>query len=499
MNAAEDSLFEGRELSALAKFQTWINECNQVAKAAALGAGLPLEALAAIPSVDNNNWSAYQEIDSLLLESMSDPTRMVQIRTRSWNLRRSRIGILLELAARGISLPRVVRRRVALESDLAFFTFGDIDSFGIEEVSHSKYWGHLFRWVKWEKQPSILSFQSLKAGLGVTGSKRVKLAFEVLPEMLRFLVSIFKRLRFWRTIRAGLERNPLFRILEKDFRRAIFGLPALEVQVNSRDLRNVFSEVKPKVILVPFENQLWQRLAAFFSEGASVVGVLHSAPRKWDLRFIAIDDDLGFSPDYIVSNGQRSEDLLRAFGVIPRKILSGTALRYPGPSGSVHEMATKHVNLQKILLITGFDRNQTRALIEICQKWCKSQGFELVLRPHPATVDWMSKKFNSLSLDMGSAEEISKKYRMIISDNVSSLALELHEAGVLVVVHWPTDRLNLSPLSMHNSFQNYFSSERELGRFSAQEALSPKASILNTTNSREIWMKVIESLSNARN
>lgn len=490
-------MFEGPELVALRLFQEWTDDCNQAAKVAAKKVRLPLDAIATIPSLDNDNWSAYPHIGDLITGLIAEPSQSRSFRSQNWTFRRSFLGILVELALRGHFVPQIVRRSAIPGADVAFFTFGDHDALGINGASVSTFWGDLISWIDDAKRPNVLALQSrnlLYKNYRTFGPKRARL----LEGYGALAFSIVLRIRFWLALQAALQENPYFHLLKSEFRRSIFGLPALEASILSRDVRKVFTELKPKVVFLPFENQLWQRLVAFHAGKSLVVGVMHSAPRKWDLRFLAIDEDLGFSPNFLVSNGQASENLLKKLGVRSDRVLRGKALRYIGFQHNRASQARKLSILPKVLLITGFNRSEALSLIRLCDRWCNERGLELVLRPHPASSVWVSKRFKTHMIDMDPLETIAGKYPLFIADNMSSLALELHEAGLPVAVYQEHGKLNLSPLSMHESFRDYFSSLNDLERVSQQPLTLPEESILETSDVRETWMEIIEKVTNAK-
>lgn len=490
-------MFEGPELLALKRFQEWTDDCNQAAKVAAKKVRLPLDAIATIPSLDNDNWSAYPQIGDLITGLMAEPSQSRSFRSQNWTFRRSFLGILVELALRGHFVPQIVRRSAISCADVAFFTFGDHDALGINGASVSTFWGDLISWIDEAKRPNVLALQSrnlLSKNHRSSGPKRSRL----LEGYGALASSIVLRISFWLALKAALQENPYFHLLKSEFRRSIFGLPALEASLISKDVKEIFTEFKPKTVFLPFENQLWQRLVAFHRGRSLVVGAIHSAPRKWDLRFVAIDEDLGFAPNFLISNGNASENLLKNLGVRSDRVLRGRALRYRDFQHDLDRQAKTLANLPKVLLVTGFNRSEAKNLIRLCDRWCHERGLELVLRPHPASAVWISKRFKTHTIDMDALETIAGKYPLFIADNMSSLALELYEAGLRVVVYQENGKLNLSPMSMHERFRGYFGSVNDLERVSQQPLSFPEESILETSKVRETWMEIIEKVTDAK-
>lgn len=460
---------------------------------------------APFPTLDLNLWTSYPGLASGIVRVITQDVKP-EFRSRLDSLilliKRSPLLMLLEATSFFLRPQLGIRYQCptgSYRTRFAIFTYSDFEFEKITPQGKSRFWGSLPAWLDGEAE-----FQWV--GIGSTGnasaSRLVKATERVRgnSRVLRSYVKTFRaRVKVWKNVRQTLSEVHPFQSLTAEFRRALFGLPALEALHLSRVFRNFLAEEALEFILTPHENQLWERILAYESaeKDVKVVGALHTSPRFWDLRFLEFGEFSSLQPDLVIDNGPLSREILLLGGRKEEEILSGTGLRFShlGPKQRKRTLPGEATAQTRALVITGMDKRSAKRLVELSLSLRCLDEFELTFRPHPANSPWFQKKFPECEVDAAGIEHLAGSYGLFITESVSSLALELLALGQEVCIYAPQDGLNFSPLLSAPQFDRFFWDEDSLARLIGKAA--PEVdfeTIISVTNERRVWLGNISRL-----
>lgn len=288
----------------------------------------------------------------------------------------------------------------------------------------------------------------------------------------------------------------IFRASKRQFRRSVLGTPALEALRLNDAFEEMVSVYSPKAVLLPLENQLWQRVVAHLSQsrGIKVIGAIHSTARFWDLRFIKPRQFKEFFPTYYITNGLASEGLLLALGVSRSRLLEGTALRFSHLKAKLPSRARPTIG-GKILVVTGINQTATERLITVIQHLPSLNLNDLVFRPHPAATKWFRKKYPKFLIDKTDFREALETYDSFICDSMSSLGFEFAACGKAVFVYKPEGELNFSPLKLVKDFSSYFFDEKSFESIRNLPAININVSeYLAIGSDKKIWKSLLRQI-----
>jgi surface carbohydrate biosynthesis protein (TIGR04326 family) len=288
----------------------------------------------------------------------------------------------------------------------------------------------------------------------------------------------------------------LFMVSKRQFRRSVLGPPALEALRLAHAFEDVILAYSPTAVLLPYENQLWQRVLAQLSQsrGIKVIGAVHSTARFWDLRLLRPQQFAEFFPTSYITNGPASETLLIGLGVPRSQLLQGTALRFSHLKANV----TRELQLTsagRILVVTGVNKTATARMITVIQQLTGLHSNDLTFRPHPAVTEWFRKKYPDLPIDDTDFSEAIRTYEAFICDSMSSLGFEFAACGKVVFVYKPEGELDFSPLKMVENFSSYFFHQKSFE--SIQHLPSRKFKLseyLNVGGDRKIWSSLLRQI-----
>jgi surface carbohydrate biosynthesis protein (TIGR04326 family) len=143
-----------------------------------------------------------------------------------------------------------------------------------------------------------------------------------------------------------------------------------------------------------FENQPWERIMLYFIKKnffkIKTYGVIHSAVRFWDFRFINFCNKnlkkLGYyNPDNILCNSYFVKKILINNGFNKKNLLAVETLRY---------LNLKKIKLRKkilskaktnILFLSDYDNNLNKHIISLITRFNSNNNYKLFLKCHPLT------------------------------------------------------------------------------------------------------------------
>jgi len=461
---------------------------------------------APFPCLDNNIWVSYPQIEELIIARLTGTASITSPYSKtshsvSW--RRKPIGVMLELVFQFVSSQFRVRstssnKQREAESPIVGFTYSDFDPIDSKFFENSRYWGGLAGWFADSEKITWVGM-GLKPAHDQQYSPETKFGMGNLKAGRAFLKSLPTRLRLWRKLKIELAQFQLFGALRSEYFRALFGAPALQAERLAREFQGLFQKLEPKAVLIPHENQLWERMLSLECgrRGITLAGALHTTPRFWDLRFFDFGEFSNLQPHFFVENGKSSRELLALGKIEASKLLRGSALRF-----NHLEKLRKHSRSSgsctlgwKTLVISGTNKDSAHELISTSLSLQSLSDSSLSFRPHPSMAGWFGRNFSGQKIDARALESLLDDYGLFITESMSSMTLELAASGARVCVYLPQSSLNFSPLASLPSFTSYFHDDESMSRLLKEPVTDLDVSeLLEVVNSRQSWERIIERL-----
>jgi len=461
---------------------------------------------APFPSLDNNIWVSYPQIEELLIARLNGTASIASPYSKispsvSW--RRKPIGVMLELVFQFVSSQFRVRsissnKEHEVEFPVVGFTYSDFDPIDPKFFEKSRYWGDLAGWFAGSEKITWVGM-GLNPAHDNQYAPESKFGIQNLKAARAFLRSLPTRLKLWRRLKTELTQLQLFDTLRSEYFRALFGAPALQAESLAREFQGLFQKLEPKAVLIPHENQLWERMLSLecSRRGITLAGALHTTPRFWDLRFFDFGEFSNLQPNFFVDNGKSSRDLLALAGVEDSRILTGSALRFGYLCESQNRLqpASTDFLTKKTLIISGTNKDSAHELICTTLSLHSLADSSLSFRPHPSMRGWFNKNFSAQRLDSQGVESLLADYGLFITESMSSMTLELAASGAKVCVYLPKSSLNFSPLATLPDFTSYFHDDESLSKLLKEPVTSIEVSeLLEVVSSRQSWGHIIERL-----
>jgi surface carbohydrate biosynthesis protein (TIGR04326 family) len=210
-----------------------------------------------------------------------------------------------------------------------------------------------------------------------------------------------------------------------------------------------------------WENQSWERawIHAWRKHGhGKLTGVAHSTIRFWDLRYFdsrtGCDPQDPFpipQPDAVALNGKASIEALAGFGT-SFEIQECEALRFQkcqDSSSSRNDRKTERDGVVRVLVLGDFLPAETKRMLDLLNAAAPeiSSAFSFTLKPHPNHLPDLS-EYKGIEMDVVT-EHLSSllpSFDVAYASNITSAAVDAYLAGLSVVVLYPDDDLNYSPL-----------------------------------------------------
>jgi hypothetical protein len=461
---------------------------------------------APFPSLDNNIWVSYPQIEELLIARLKGTASIAPPHSKispsvSW--RRKPLGVMLELAFQFVSSQFRVRstssnKHRELESPIVGFTYSDFDPIGSKFFGKSRYWGDLPCWFADSRKITWVGM-GLKPAHDKQYRPETKFGLQNLKAARSYLRSLPTRLRLWRRLKTELAQLQLFGALRSEYFRALFGAPALQAEMLASEFQDLFEKFEPRAVLIPHENQLWERMLSLecSRRGITLAGAIHTTPKFWDLRFFDFGEFSNLQPDFFVDNGKLSRELLGLGKIDDSKLLRGSALRFThlGKSQKYSRPSGSRPLGRKTLVISGTNKDSAHELISTSLSLQSLADASLSFRPHPSMESWFSRSFSAQKIDARGVESLLDDYELFITESMSSMALELAASGARVCVYLPQSSLNFSPLASLPNFSSYFHDDESLSKLLKDPVTGLEVSeLLEVVNSRQSWERIIERL-----
>ena len=464
------------------------------------------EIAVSLPSLDNNIWVSYPQIQELILSRLENSRWVAPTPSRNQKiveLKRSKIGVSLELCLQIFAKPFRVRSLHPSQLPLfnkttTVFTYSDFDPIGDLFFKNSQFWGPLPSWFESDQAFSWVGVGRAD-GQNPLLKQRMQLAINFIRSLWKLFHSVPIRLKFWASARHELKGNLVFLTLRKEFFRGVFGAPALQAIMLSLDFQSLLARTGPKAVLIPYENQLWERtlIAECRKHEIPVAGAIHTTARFWDLRFIDLDVFSRFQPTFIISNGVSAESLLKLGDFAPSRIISGSALRFAHLKDIQSAPLIKEPSSvpKKVLVMTGVNLKTAAELINLLRSSDLLAKSKIVFRPHPSTLRWFSKNFGHEDVDTLPLPSLLKTYGLFVTESISSMTLELVTAEARVFVYSPKRSLNFSALATVSDFRSYFADENSLGRLLDKKQKKVDVSeLLQLYSSKSDWAEILRDV-----
>lgn len=207
-----------------------------------------------------------------------------------------------------------------------------------------------------------------------------------------------------------------------------------------------------------WENQPWEQgcVHAWRKQGHDqVVGVAHSTIRFWDLRYFGFEKDSSSTqarpmPDVVAINGKGMSEAISGSGS-PFDVCECEALRfsYLQPVGESSRNSRKNEGVFRVLVLGDYLSAETTRMLDLLASSAPALApdIEFTLKPHPNHLPDLSRysglKMNVVTEPIG---DLLAFYDAAYSSNITSAALDAYLAGLPVIVLYPDNDLNYSPL-----------------------------------------------------
>jgi surface carbohydrate biosynthesis protein (TIGR04326 family) len=295
------------------------------------------------------------------------------------------------------------------------------------------------------------------------------LSFGVIVQTLfQWSMLVFRMTRLKKPLEEAVRKHPkgwLWPLLRDDWHRSVYGTEAIQnilwVQLFDRAMTSLPQQ---QLGLYLCENQGWERafIHSWKKHGhGRLIAVPHSTVRYWDLRYF--DDPQVWKakeilaqslPDQIAVNGLAAWETLRNAHQPTDRMVEVEALRYLhlGRLKSTNQddyCLTANKQPLKLLILGDIQRSTTDSMLQILESAREyfRQGWELKLKPHPATpvniADYPGLK---LTITNAHLEQLLPQFHIVIVSITTSAAIEAYAADLPVISILDGQDLNLSPL-----------------------------------------------------
>jgi len=196
----------------------------------------------------------------------------------------------------------------------------------------------------------------------------------------------------------------------------------------------IFQEIKPKVLLYPFENRSWEKLLLIAAGNAGIknrIGYQHSSitPRHFALKILKNDQSDNELPEKIITVGKVTYDWLKlnAPAVSDRLVLGGSLRR-------IQENLDRPTKLG-ILVAISSSIDEARKLLNIVNAFSKMTCTNIIIRSHPTI--FIDELFDSL--DWPDNVVLSKNRSL--KQDVSDSAIIIYSSSTVVIEGMLSGRL----------------------------------------------------------
>ena len=213
-----------------------------------------------------------------------------------------------------------------------------------------------------------------------------------------------------------------------------------------------------------FENQPWEKIMLYFIKKKfsknKTYGVIHSAVRFWDFRFINFCNKnqkrIGYyNPDKILCNSYFVKKILFKNGFEKKNLLTVETLRYLNLRKIKFRKKISNKDKTTILFLSDYDNSLNRHIISFIKKY-KSNKYSLFLKCHPLTpVDICQKNLKKIN----SFDEIKNKIDLCIVGNKTAVSIDLYYKNLKFLIYVERNNLDYSPLNKFIKYSTISSTE----------------------------------------
>jgi len=201
-----------------------------------------------------------------------------------------------------------------------------------------------------------------------------------------------------------------------------------------------------------FENQPWEKIILYFIKKnfskIKTYGVIHSAVRFWDFRFVNFCNknlkEIGYyNPDKILCNSYFVKRILVNNGFSKKNLLFVETLRYSNLKKI--KLKKKIFNKEKnnILFLSDYDNNLNKHFINLISKFNSNSNYSLFLKCHPLVPINIHQK-NLKKIDY--IEQVKNKIDICIVGNKTAVSLDLYYKNFKLLIFVEHNDLDYSPL-----------------------------------------------------
>jgi len=246
--------------------------------------------------------------------------------------------------------------------------------------------------------------------------------------------------------------------------------------ISSNSIRNIlfffqfekfFATIKIKSkIFYCFENQPWEKILLYFIKKnyskIKTYGVVHSAVRFWDFRFINFCNNnninkIGYSnPDKILCNSHFVKKILINNGFNKKNLLIVETLRYMNLKKNKKKKNISNEVVKNILFLSDYDNGLNKHFIDLIKKYNSNSNYNLFLKCHPLVpINIHQKNLKKIN----HIDEIKNKIDICIVGNKTAVSLDLYYKNFKFLIFVEKDDLDYSPLNKFTKYQTISSAE----------------------------------------
>ena len=250
-------------------------------------------------------------------------------------------------------------------------------------------------------------------------------------------------------------------LIRKDTDKSFFGVNAISNLIYYFAFVEIFKRV-------PFqrkgfylrEGQGWESglISAWKEAGhGSIIGVIHSTVRYWDLRHFSYHEELAglnktydiVLPDYIAINGPISYDLYSRSGYNKKKLIKVEALRYLYLDRSHKLVIRKKSKKIRLLIFGDYSIENTREMLNLLNQVHEKihNKIDITFKPHPALRNF-EKYLPKLNCTISNADisVLLQDSDVVYASCRTTAAVDAYTYGKKVIVHKNNFTLNSSPM-----------------------------------------------------
>lgn len=317
---------------------------------------------------------------------------------------------------------------------------------------------HAKRWVE--------GFNQRSAEQGSHAFIESFLSWQVMLAVLKRWVALGRLAPGPDTIRAFFRpagcRVSLWPLMQRDWASSFAGPVAIHNLLSLELIDAALADIpRQRQGLFLWENQAWERafVHAWRKHGhGRLAAVAHSTVRFWDLRYF--NDPRSLQPsatqrppeaDILVLNSRGAIESLVLSGYPRDLVVEGEALRYGHLNGVRHVAPAKGLESSpiRLLILSDYASSSLPTLLNVLTEALQSSGAHVVttIKAHP-NCPVNPEEFPLLSLRVTNepVSTLVNDFDVAYSGNVTSAAMDVHVAGLPVVVLRDSGELNYSPL-----------------------------------------------------